>query len=322
MDLKAAPQTQTPTAVLPGAAEVTVIMVSYNTRLLTLKAVETLLESSRGLAMRVVVFDNGSHDGSAEAIRQAFPSIEVIASEQNLGFARANNVVAQSVTTPFICLLNPDTETHHGAITRLLDFAKSHPEAGIVGGRTVFPDGRLNPASAWRKITPWSLLCQTLGLHRLFPNSDLFNFEAIGGWKRDSIRNVDIVVGCLLLISTDLWRRLGGFDMRYFMYGEDADLCLRARALGCRPMITPDAQIMHLVGASTKKHAEKVCAVMQAKATLIRDHWRRELVPLGLVQLWLWALTRRLGATLARSGEERQRLIEIWQRRKIWLAGY
>ena len=302
--------------------EVTVIMVSFNTRELTLRAIETLIENSPSLAMRVVLFDNASADGSAEAIAARFPDIEVVAHPENIGFARANNLVAAKVTTPWLCLLNPDTETHADAITNLVAFAKAHPEAGIVGGRTVFPDGSLNVASCWRRITPWTLFTQTVGLNRLFPNSDLFNREAIGGWRRDSVREVDIVVGCLLLTSTDLWRRLGGFDTRYFMYGEDADLCLRARALGYRPMITPDAEIMHLVGASTKKHADKACAVMRAKATLVRQHWPSWLVGLGIAQLWTWAMARRIGAALAHSPDEKARLAQPWQQRRDWLAGF
>lgn len=319
-----APQTPTraPTAEPLVAQELTVIIVSYNTRDLTLKAVETLLANSPGLAMRVVVFDNDSRDGSAAAVAERFPHIEVVANPENLGFARANNLVAEGATTPWLCLLNPDTETYPNAISNLLAFAKAHPQAGIVGGRTVFPDGSLNVASCWRRITPWSLFTQTVGLNRVFPNSDLFNREAMGGWRRDTVREVDIVVGCLLLTSTELWRKLGGFDTRYFMYGEDADLCLRARALGYRPMITPDAQIMHLVGASTKKHADKVCAVMKAKATLLRRHWPGWLVPLGLAELWGWALARRVGAVLARSPGERARLTQPWSRRHDWLAGF
>lgn len=302
--------------------EVTVIIVSYNTRELTLAAVRTLLDNSPGLHMRVVLFDNASADGSAAAVAAEFPGVEVIACPENLGFAAANNRVAAAATTPYVCLLNPDTETHPGAINALLAFAKAHPGAGIVGGRTVFRDGSLNPASCWRMMTPWSLFASTFGLARLFPNSDLFNREAMGGWKRDSVREVDIVVGCLMLVPTDLWRRLGGFDERFFMYGEDADICLRARALGYRPMITPDATIMHLVGASTKRHADKVCAVMQAKSTLIRRHWPRWMVPLGLVQFWLWGLVRGLAGKVHPDPAQRERLSQIWRERKRWLAGF
>ena len=304
------------------APELTVIVVSYNTRDLTLACLDTLFANTHRTRMRVVVLDNASADGSAEAVRTRFPQVECVASPENLGFARANNQVAATADTPWLLLLNPDTETHPHAIDNLLAFAKAHPNAGIVGGRTVFPDGSLNPASCWRRIGVWSLLTQITGLSRRFPNSGLFNHEGIGGWRRDSVREVDIVVGCFLMISTALWRRLGGFDLRYFMYGEDADLCLRARALGFHPTITPDAEIMHLVGASTAKRADKVVAVMKAKSTLVRDHWSPLLRPLGLAELWLWALARRIGAAATRDPEQKARLRQIWDRRRDWLAGF
>lgn len=305
-----------------GEAELTVIIVSFNTRALTLKALETLFANTHRTVMKVVVLDNASSDGSAAAIAAAFPEVELIASPENLGFARANNQVAATATTPWLLLLNPDTETHPYAVDNLLDFAKAHPDAGIVGGRTVFPDGSLNAASCWRRIGVWSLFTQITGLTRLFPRSSLFNYEAIGGWRRDSVRQIDIVVGCFLLTSTALWRRLGGFDLKYFMYGEDADLCLRARALGYRPAITPDAQIMHLVGASTAKKADKMVAVMRAKTTLVRDHWPTLLRPVGLAELWLWALARRVGAAVARDPEQKARLTQLWDERRSWLKGF
>jgi GT2 family glycosyltransferase len=306
--------------------ELTIIMISYNTRDLTLKSLETVFANTYDISMRVVLLDNDSKDGSADAVATHFPQVSLVRNPENVGFARANNLVAESVTTEWMLLLNPDTETHPGAITNLLAFAKAHPEAGITGGRTVFPDGSLNIASCWGRVTPWSLFCTTFGLTNLFPNSEFFNPEAMGGWKRDSVRQVDIVVGCFFMIRTELWRELNGFDSRYFMYGEEADLCLRAARLGYRPMITPDAQIMHLVGASAGKRGDKIASVMKAKATLIRDHWNRELVPIGIAQLWMWGATRRvfsliLGVTLGKE-ELREHWRRIWARRHDWLAGY
>ena len=303
-------------------AELTVIIVSYNTRALTLRAIETLIDNSAGVSMRIVVFDNASSDGSAEAVAERFPQVEVIASAENLGFAAANNRVAALATSPWLCLLNPDTETYPGAIANILAFAKSHPEAGIVGGRTVFPDGSLNPLSCLGDVTPWSLLTEIIGLSRLFSRSQLFNPEGIGGWQRDDVRHVDVVVGCFLVVSRKLWQQLGGFDLRYFMYGEDVDLSMRARKLGYRPMITPDAQIMHLVGASTPKRADKVCTIMRAKATMMREHWHPVLVPVGLGMLWLWSLTRRIAGHIARNPEVRDRMRQVWDTRSEWLAGF
>lgn len=302
--------------------EITVIIISYKTRDLTVRAVETLIANSPGVAMRIVLFDNASGDGSAEAVAAQFPQVEVVAHPDNIGFARANNEVAATATTEWLLLLNPDTETHRDAIANLLRFGKQHRGAGIVGGRTVYPDGSLNPASCWQRMTPWTLLTSALGLSRAFPRSRLFNPEAIGGWKRDTVREVDIVVGCFLLIRTALWRELGGFDPRYFMYGEDADLCLRARALGYRPMITPDAEIMHLVGASTANRAGKAVAVLRAKVTLIRDHWPAWQVPIGIGLMWLTAAMRRLGSFFATRPEERRRLRRLWDERRQWLGGF
>lgn len=307
-------------------AELTIIIVSYNTRELTLKCLETLFAEAGDLAMRVVVLDNASADGSADAIASRFPQAELIRSPENIGFARANNLVAESITSEWMLLLNPDTEVHPGAIANLLAFSKAHPEAGITGGRTVFPDGSLNIASCWKRMTPWSLFCSTFWLTNLFPKSAFFNPEAIGGWRRDTVRRVDIVVGCFLMIPTALWRKLGGFDSRYFMYGEEADLCLRASSMGFQPMITPDAQIMHLVGASSTKRTDKVLRVAKAKTTLIRDHWSKLLIPLGVAQMWLWAAVRRIGsaivASLTGKTEQRDHWAMIWKQRRDWLAGY
>jgi N-acetylglucosaminyl-diphospho-decaprenol L-rhamnosyltransferase len=230
------------------------------------------------------------------------------------------------VRSEWMLLLNPDTETYPRAIELLLGFARAHPEAGIVGGRTVFPDGTLNPASCWNRITPWSLFCSATGLARLFANTSFFNPEGIGGWARDTVRHVDIVVGCFLMIPTALWRELGGFQQKYFMYGEEADLCLRAAKAGYRPMITPDAQIMHLVGASTPQLAPKLIQIMKARATLVRDHWSPWLHPLGIALMTLWSFNQRLKSLLV--GIVRGKSADndawgvLWRARREWLSGY
>ncbi len=311
-----------------NTAELTVIIVSYNTRSLTLKCLETLYANTRRVAFRTVVLDNGSEDGSADAVAAAFPEVELIRSPENLGFARANNLAAAAASSEWLLLLNPDTEVYAGAVDRLLDFAKANPAAGITGGRTVFPDGSLNIASCWNRITPWSAVCSAAGLSRLFSRSTIFNPEGIGSWKRDTVREVDIIVGCLLMIRRELWERLAGFDPKYFMYGEEADLCLRAQALGYRPMITPDAEIVHLVGASSsEKEASKYCMIAKGRMTLIRDHWSKPLIPFGRAMMWLWAGGRVFILTVwfrltGKNRFETEKWRAIWQERQNWLAGY
>lgn len=316
-----------PRSLSPGEPELTIIIVSYNTRDLTLKCLETLYTNTERTSFHTVVFDNDSQDGSADAVAAAFPQVELIRSPDNLGFAKANNVVAAEAKTEWLLLLNPDTEVHANAVDNLLDFAKAHPQAGITGGRTVFPDGSLNIASCWMQITPWSAFCQATGLSALFKGSEFFNPEGMGNWQRDTEREVDIVVGCFLMIRHGLWSELGGFNLKYFMYGEESDLCLRAARMGYRPRITPDAQIMHLVGASANTRADKTVRVAKARATLIRDHWPAVWQRFGLGCMWIWAGGRTVASQLLalaapgkRDAAERWRA--VWAARVDWLSGY
>lgn len=306
-------------------AELTVIVVTWNTRELTLRCLETLFDNTPDLRMRVIVADNNSEDGSADVIAKRFPQVDLIRNTGDLGFARANNQAIELVDSEWILLLNPDTEVHPNAVNNLLAFSKQHPEAGVTGGRTVFPDGSLNIASAWDKMTPWSLFCSFTGLSAVFSQTTLFNPEAIGGWKRDTVRHVDVVQGSFFMIPTALWRRLGGFDSRYFMYGEEADLCLRAAALGYRPMITPDAQIMHLGGASAPKGV-RLLQNWTSKATLVRGHWPKASVSVGLFELWLCCATRALASAMLGklSGRSNREDVwrEMWAKRHDWLKGY
>jgi GT2 family glycosyltransferase len=294
----------------------TVVLVSFNTRALTLRCLGTLFAQTRQTPMRVVVWDNASQDGSADAVAAEFPQVELIRSAENIGFARANNAAAEGAETPWLLLLNTDTEVLDGAVDRLVAFAGARPGHGIYGGRTLFPDGALNTASCWNRITPWSALCLATGLTALFRGSALFNPEAIAGWRRDSVREVDIVSGCFFLIRAELWRALGGFDPRFWMYGEEADLCLRARALGARPLIAPEATIMHLGGASSVSSASRTMQVARARTTLMRRHWRPALRALAAPTMWLWGALRRLGAG------DRAKWRAVWAGRDDWLAGY
>lgn len=319
---------RSPNVAGPEDAELTIIIVSYNTKQLTLDCLRSLYENTHIARFHTVVLDNASADGSAEAIAREFPQVELIASPDNHGFAKGNNIVAATARTEWLLLLNPDTEVHPHAVDNLLAFAKANPAAGITGGRTTYPDGSLNAWSCLNKITPWSAFCHATGLTAAFNSVPVFNTEAIAGWKRDSVREVDIVVGCFLMIPRSLWQELGGFDLKYFMYGEESDLCLRAARLGYRPKITPDAEIMHIVGASSAKVARKVVMVAKARSTLIRDHWKPYLVPLGIALMWLWGALRVTGATvLALSGQQkfrdaRTKWRDIWSQRSEWLAGY
>lgn len=308
--------------------EVSILIVSYNTRELTLAAITSVARETRA-AHEIIVVDNASSDGSADAIAGHPAKPRLIALDENIGFGRANNLAAHHARAELILLLNPDTVVLYRAIDRLLEFAHTEPHAGIWGGRTLFADGSLNPSSCWQRITLWNLFCRATGLTGLFPDSPTFNAEAIAGWRRDSVRDVDIVSGCFLMIQRRLWSALGGFDAQFFMYGEEADLCLRARRFGAAPKVTPSATIIHLGGASETTRTAKMVKLLAAKTSLIDRHMRpgERLIARTLLQLWplsRW-LALRAAAVVARDGRHdtaARAWHEIWSRRGEWRTGY
>jgi N-acetylglucosaminyl-diphospho-decaprenol L-rhamnosyltransferase len=192
----------------------------------------------------------------------------------------------------------------------------------------LFADGTLNPASCWRRMTLWSVFCYATGLS-LLRGSSLFNSEGYGGWKRDSIRAVDVVVGCFLLIDRDLWKQLHGFDQVFFMYGEEADLCHRARQLGARPTITPTATIIHYGAASEPDVPDKRIKLLAGKITLMKRQWFASSAFLGRLLYLTIPITRSvvfgaLGSLLGRNDFQRTAQIwrKVWRGRQRWANGW
>ncbi len=307
--------------------DLSILIVSYNTRAETLACLESVFRHPPSCLFEVIVLDNASLDGSADAIAAAFPNVFLIRSPENVGFGQGNNTAALHATGRRLLLLNPDTVVLAESLTALWAFADRERHRNIWGGRTLFADGRLNPASCWSKMTLWSVFCLAIGLKMAAPDNTLFNPEAFGGWPRDTERAVDIVSGCYLMIDHAMWLHLDGFDARFFMYGEEADLCLRAARIGARPAITPTSTIIHLGGASEPSQVDKMVKLCRGRVTLMRKHWSPLKLHSGLTLCWLWALLRLIGSHVMRGPRDlpHQSIAKwraIWARRNEWLAGY
>ena len=309
--------------------DLSIIVVSFNTREVTLECLRSVYAETKETPFELIVVDNDSGDGSAAAIEAEFPDLKLLALEQNIGFGAANNLAAEHANGELLLLLNPDTVVFDNAVDELVRFARARPNAGIWGGRTLFADRSLNPTSCWRGQSLPGLFFWSVGLSTLFPNNPVLNSQAYGGWQRDTIREVDTVTGCFFLIRRCLWEKLEGFDSAFYMYGEEADLCLRARKIGARPTFTPDAVIIHYGGLSETIPADKIERLMRAKVTLANKHWS----PLGRLaarQLFkVLAGARALGYGLASYILKKQVLCEkaliwrqVWTRRSEWLRGY
>lgn len=303
----------------PGlhGVRLSVIVVTHNAREMTLSCLGSIASEIRGVDDEVIIVDNASDNGLAREIAHSFPAFRVLSQEANLGFAAAANLGADSARGRFLLFLNPDTIVLEGSLDRLVRFALVRREAGIWGGRTVYRDGKTNPYSCRRRPTLWGLFCSALALDTRFPNSPSFAAMGYGGWDRNSECCVDVVCGCFLLVERTVWDRLAGFSPRYYMYGEDEDLCLRARGLGYSPRFSPEATVIHY-GSGTEPHQErKLSQILASRALLVRGYFPPPVRPLARFLLMLRPqLGRRFGKPALRAlwGG-------VWAARRTWLAG-
>ncbi|MBF4461268.1 MULTISPECIES: glycosyltransferase family 2 protein [unclassified Rathayibacter] len=315
-----------PRVIDPADTSLAIVIVSYNTRENTLACLDSITLGDAPTPPRVIVVDNGSVDGSAEAIRVAHPQVTVIEAGDNVGFARGVNRGVAVSEERFVLLLNPDTLLLEGSLRALIEFAVANPRYGVYGGRTLRPDGSVDPSSCWGAPSMWSLVSFATMLSTAFRGNPLLDPESLGRWQRDSVREVPIVTGCLLLIERAEYERVGRLDERFFLYGEDAEFSIRARRSGLRPVIVPSAVIVHDVGASTRDAAtegnsgRKMCMVMAGKATMLRLSWSPASARMGIALLQAGALVR--AGLEAATRRERRAWTEVWQRRRDWRVGY
>jgi N-acetylglucosaminyl-diphospho-decaprenol L-rhamnosyltransferase len=299
--------------------------VSYNTRELLLACLASI-DAQTVLPHEVIVLDNNSADGSADAVASEHPGVRLIRSAVNLGFAAGVNEAARHASGEWLLLLNPDVVVLDAAIDRLVAFARQRPEHGLYGGRTLTPGGVVDPSSCWAAPSLWSLTAFALGLSTLLPQSRVFNPEAMPGWDRDTVREVDIVTGCLLLCRRSTWSALGGLDERYWMYAEDADLSYRARRIGLRPVIFPEAAILHASGASTSSHGRRIAMVLRGRVTYHRLLWSRPGADVAVLLLLAGVALRAAGARLspgqAKDGAAGAAWLQAWRCRREWRHGW
>jgi N-acetylglucosaminyl-diphospho-decaprenol L-rhamnosyltransferase len=303
-----------------------ILIISYNTRQLTLDCLASVFNQAQNPDFEVLVVDNASTDGSAAAIAEAFPAVRLWARDDNLGFAGANNFAAQHAQGDWLLLLNPDTVIRGHAIDQLVTFAKTQeardPQAGIFGGRTIFADQTPNTTSCWHRPTPWGMFCTAAGLTSLARGTAVFDPEFVR-LQREGPQRVAIVTGCFFLLRRRVWEQLGGFDPAFFMYGEEADLCLRAQQQGFTCLVDPQATIIHHGGASEKVRADKLVRLFKAKAQLFVRHWSPAAARFGIRMLDLWAFSRMAAFAAAGLLRPNARATyrswkSVWQRRAQW----
>ncbi len=301
--------------------EVGVVIVTYRSAVDIDACLLSVARETR-TSHAVVVVDNASDDGTADLVATRHPAVTLLRNDTNLGFARAVNQGVAALESRYVLMLNPDTELLGPSIDLLVDAASRAPQHLIYGGRHISPDGEPDPRAAWGLPSLWSLLMFSVGLSTVAKSNPVLDPESLGRWKRDTEREVPAVSGCFQLVDRQLWTDLDGLDERFFLYGEDADWALRARAAGARPLLVPTAEIRHALGASSTPSKKRV-SVMRGKATFIALHWRFPAVGIALLQLGAF-LRGPLGNTLRRALRHPPdpSWSETWRCRREWRRGW
>lgn len=302
--------------------KLSIIIVSYNTCELTLECIRSVKEQTQ-TPVEIIVVDNASADSTVPALREQFTDVQLIAMEDNLGFAAANNLAAKQAKGKYILLLNSDTVVLDGAIDKALAYIEAHEDIGVLGVRTLYEDRSLNATSCFAQPSLWSSLTNALGLSSLMPGSALFNPEHMGNWQRDSLRDVGAITGCFFLLKRELWEQLEGFDEAFFMYSEDTDLSARVLKQGLRCVHYPDAEIIHYGGRSDSVRVDKIAKVLSARVLFMRKHWSGTVAAIGCwlvdVQVYSRYLLLKLAGKLGLgSAEALHKWKEIWRRRSMW----
>ncbi|MDQ1707116.1 MAG: hypothetical protein QOJ88_327 [Pyrinomonadaceae bacterium] len=233
--------------------ELSIIIVNWNGGELLRHAVESVVASRPALAYEVVVVDNASQDDSLSLLRATTVSrtlleqrrLRIIENHDNRGFGAANNQAFAATTTPFLFLLNPDTEVTAGSIDRLLATVQSDPRIAAAGPRLLNADGSLQ-ISVWRNPpAAWEILLSQMKLYRLLPRGYRGELLLGGHWDHKRERAVPMLSGAAVLVRRSVIETVGGFDERFHMYGEDNEWCLRIVRANWQLVFQPDAVVLH-----------------------------------------------------------------------------
>lgn len=244
--------------------KLSVVIVSYNVRRFVEQCLDSVHKASEGIESEVFVVDNASQDDTVEAIGKEYPWVRLIANDDNLGFACANNIAIRQSVGEYVLLLNPDTIVAEQTLRQAVDFMDAHPKAGGVGVRMHNADGTLAPESRRAIPTPWVSCLKMLGFTRRYYMSHL-------SW--DEPGRIEVISGAFCLLRRKALDQIGLLDEDFFMYGEDIDLSFRLLKGGWENWYVP-CDIVHFKGESTQKSTFRYVHVFyQAMLIFFRKHY-------------------------------------------------
>lgn len=234
--------------------ELSVIIVNYNVKYFLEQCLLSVYRAGKGIEMEILVIDNYSGDGSREWLEPKFPTVRFIWNEQNLGFSKANNLALEMCKGKKVLFLNPDTILSENSLSDCILFLDDHSQAGALGVKMIDGRGRFLWESKRSFPDPSASFYKMTGLTALFPRSRKFARYHLGHLDENKTHEVEILSGAFMMVRKEVLERTGGFDERFFMYGEDIDLSYRIRNTGWKIYYLGAITILHFKGESTIKN--------------------------------------------------------------------
>lgn len=252
--------------------KLSVVVLNYDSGDLLGRCLESVLADPVDFERELLVVDNASRDDSLDrALARAGSGVDrVVRNPCNGGFAYGHNIGMRAARGRYVCLLNPDTLVHPGAFQALVDFLDAHPTAGFVGPKVLGADGHFQRSARRMLPTPFDAMSRALGLSRLFPTSRRLARLHSPWLGEDTTQRVEATTGACMVARREMVEAIGPLDERFFLYCEDVDWFLRARAAGWEVWYHPAAVIEH-----HEKYSERVRryrSVADAHVSMIRFH--------------------------------------------------
>ena len=253
--------------------QLSIIIVSYNVRALLAQCMASIKMAAKDLEYEIIVVDNNSKDDSQTYFTTNNTGITFIWNKENLGFAKANNVGLSLAKGSSILFLNPDTIVTQNCLEGCLDHLNVTQNCGAVGVQMIDGAGCFLPESKRNIPGLRSSFFYFSGLSKLATRSSFFNAYHAGNIRQDSRKEVPVLSGAFMMARTEVIKKAGGFDPRYFMYGEDVDLSITIGKLGLKNWYLGDLKILHYKGESSKEKNEKYYEIFfQAMKLFLKKH--------------------------------------------------
>ena len=233
--------------------DLSIVIPHRNRRNSLERCLASLPSAAAVLSYETIVVDNGSTDGSREMLKERFPEVVLLQNRTNEGFSRATNQGLRVARGDHLLCLNNDTLLFPRSLEILVFFMKCHPNAGVVGGKILNKDGKVQPSARSFPRLETAFFNRSSLLSHLFPQNPFSRRYLLNDWNHDSVRQVDWISGSFFLIRRATFEKVGGFDERFFLYCEDVDYCRRVQEAGYHVFYNPEAKITHETGYSERR---------------------------------------------------------------------